>query len=336
MMKKIAIDIMGGDKAPAEILAGALSFARENPDVKLYLVGLEENFEEVNLPENCEKILTDDYLPMDIKPTEAVRRKKSTMYLSCKLVKDGVADGIVSAGNTGALLACATFVVGRIKGIDRPTLAVPIPSSNDFCVLADAGANIDVKPSNLLQFAIMAVEYAKLLGKNNPKIGLLNVGTEDNKGTDREKEAFEKLKEVFKDKFIGNVEGNDLNTGKADVVVADGFAGNVAMKTMEGVARLITDLLKEEAKKNVLSILGALLMKPVFKKLKEKVDPRKYGGTFFIGVKGVVVKAHGNSDRIAIYNALKVAKKGVDEELPEKIRRSIENVWNSRDSGDRV
>lgn len=336
MMKKIAIDLMGGDKAPAEIIAGALSFARENKDVKLYLVGLESNFEGIDLPENCEKVVTDDYLPMDIKPTEAVRRRNSTMYLSCKLVKDGVVDAVVSAGNTGALLACATFVVGRIKGIERPTLAVPIPSSNDFCVMADAGANIDVKTSNLLQFAIMAVEYAKLLGKKNPKIGLLNVGTEDNKGTEREKEVFKVLKEVFQDQFIGNVEGNDINTGKVDVVVTDGFAGNVAMKTMEGVAKLITNLIKEETKKNVLSILGALLMKPVFNKLKEKVDPRKYGGTFFIGVKGVVVKAHGNSDRVAIYNALKVAKRGVEEELPEKIREAINNVWNSRNSGGRV
>ncbi|MBO8161391.1 MAG: phosphate acyltransferase PlsX [Thermosipho sp. (in: Bacteria)] len=335
-MKKIAIDLMGGDKAPAEIIAGALSFARENKDVKLYLVGLESNFEGIDLPENCEKVVTDDYLPMDIKPTEAVRRRNSTMYLSCKLVKDGVVDAVVSAGNTGALLACATFVVGRIKGIERPTLAVPIPSSNDFCVMADAGANIDVKTSNLLQFAIMAVEYAKLLGKKNPKIGLLNVGTEDNKGTEREKEVFKVLKEVFQDQFIGNVEGNDINTGKVDVVVTDGFAGNVAMKTMEGVAKLITNLIKEETKKNVLSILGALLMKPVFNKLKEKVDPRKYGGTFFIGVKGVVVKAHGNSDRVAIYNALKVAKRGVEEELPEKIREAINNVWNSRNSGGRV
>jgi len=332
MMRRIAIDVMGGDNAPAEIIAGALSFAKENPDVKLYLVGLEENFEGVDIPENCEKVVTDDYLPMDIKPTEAVRRRNSTMYLSCKLVKDGIADGVVSAGNTGALLACATFVVGRIKGIDRPTLAVPIPSSNDFCVMADAGANIDVKPYNLIQFGIMAVEYAKLLGKKNPKIGLLNVGTEDNKGTEREKEAFVLLREVFKDQFIGNVEGNDLNTGKVDVVIADGFAGNVAMKTMEGVAKLITALLKEEAKKNVFSILGALLMKPVFNKLKEKVDPRKYGGTFFVGVKGVVVKAHGNSDKVAIFNALKVAKKGIEEELPEKIRGAIENVWNSRNS----
>ncbi|SHH47340.1 phosphate acyltransferase PlsX [Thermosipho atlanticus] len=331
-MRKIAIDIMGGDNAPAEILAGALSFAKDNPEVKLYLVGLEENFKDIDIPSNCEKVITNDFLPMDIKPTEAVRRRNSTMYLSCKLVKDGIADGVVSAGNTGALLACATFVVGRIKGIDRPTLAVPIPSSNGFCVMADAGANIDVKPSNLLQFGIMAVEYAKILGKENPKIGLLNVGTEDNKGTEREKEAFAMLKNVFKDQFIGNIEGNDINTGKVDVVIADGFAGNVAMKTMEGVAKLITGLIKNETKKNIVSILGALLMKPVFNKLKEKVDPRKYGGTFFIGVKGVVVKAHGNSDRIAIYNALKVASKGIEEELPEKIRGAIENVWNSRNS----
>lgn len=322
-MKKIAIDLMGGDYAPAEILAGALSFAKENEDVELYLVGIEENFKDVQLPKNCVKVVTDDFLPMDVKPTEAVRRRKSTMYVSCQLAREKKVDAVVSAGNTGALLACSTFVVGRIKGIERPTLAVPIPTKNDFCVLADAGANIDVKPSNLLQFAIMGVEYAKLLGKDNPTIGLLNVGTEENKGTQKEKEAFQILKERFGNQFVGNVEGNDLNAGKVDVVVADGFHGNIAMKTMEGAAKMITELIKSEVKKNIISALGALLMKPVFSSLKNKLDPKKYGGTFFIGVEGVVVKAHGNSNRTAIFNALKVAKKGVEEKLPLKIKEAL-------------
>lgn len=322
-MKRIAIDLMGGDYAPAEILAGALSFAKDNPDVELHLVGIEENFKNIDLPKNCVKVVTDDYLPMDIKPTDAIRRKNSTMYLSCKLVKDKTVDAVVSAGNTGALLACATFVVGRIKGIERPTLAVPLPSKNDFCVLTDAGANIDVKPSTLLQFGIMGVEYAKLLGKENPKVGLLNVGTEENKGTQKEKEAFALLKDYFKENFVGNVEGNDINLGVVDVIVADGFHGNIAMKTMEGAAKMIVDLLKSSIKKNIISVIGAALMKPVFDKLKLKLDPKKYGGTFFIGVEGVVVKAHGNSNREAIYNALKVAEKGVEEQLPLKIKEAI-------------
>ncbi|ABR30339.1 phosphate acyltransferase [Thermosipho melanesiensis] len=329
-MKKIAIDLMGGDFAPAEILAGALSFAKDFKDVELYLVGIEDNFKNVSLPENCKKVTVEDYLPMDIKPTEALRRKKSTMYQSCKLVKENVVDAVVSAGNTGALLACATFVVGRMKNIERPTLAVPIPTKDGFCVLADAGANIDVKPSTLLQFGVMGVEYAKFLGIKNPKVGLLNVGTEENKGTQKEQEAFKLLKEHFKKNFMGNVEGNDINMGKVDVVVADGFHGNIAMKTMEGTAKLIVDVLKSNIKKNIISAIGALLMKSVFNRLKEKLDPRKYGGTFFVGVNGIVVKAHGNSDRIAIYHALKVAKDGIEASLTSNIEEAIRNVWNSR------
>ncbi|ANQ53495.1 phosphate acyltransferase [Thermosipho sp. 1063] len=332
-MKKIAIDLMGGDFAPAKIVAGALAFAKDNPDVELYLVGIEKNFKEISLPSNCRKVVVEDYLPMDVKPTEAIRRKNSTMYQSCKLARDNVVDAVVSAGNTGALLACATFVVGRIKGIERPTLAVPIPTKDGFCILADAGANIDVKPFTLLQFAIMGVEYAKFMGIKNPKVGLLNVGTEENKGTKKEQEAFRLLREKFGESFKGNIEGNDINMGKVDVVVADGFHGNIAMKTMEGSAKLIIEILKSNIKKNVISALGALLMKPVFNKLKEKLDPRKYGGTFFVGVNGIVVKAHGNSDEVAIYHALKVAKQGIEISLTSKIEEAIKDVWNSRDSG---
>ncbi|QTA38267.1 phosphate acyltransferase PlsX [Thermosipho ferrireducens] len=333
-MIKLAVDVMGGDKAPAEILAGAVTFARNNKDTKLILVGIDEAFKDIEIPENCSVVRTEDYLPMDVKPTEALRRKKSTMYTSCRLVKDKEADGVVSAGNTGALLSCATFVVGRIKGIERPTLAVPIPTEKGFSILADAGANIDVKSSVIAQFGIMAVEYAKVMGIENPTVGLLNVGTEQNKGTQREKGAFTLLENIFKEQFLGNIEGNDINKGVVDVIVSDGFAGNVAMKTMEGVAKLISNMIKSEAKKNILGAIGALLMYKTFRNLKKKIDPRMYGGTFFIGVNGVVVKAHGNSDRIAIYNALKVAKNGVKNRLPEKIKEALENVRNSRDSGD--
>ncbi len=324
-MIRIALDVMGGDKAPEEIKAGAFLYAQNNSNVQLVLVGTESALKDVK---GFESVITDDYLPMDIKPTEALRRKKASMYIATELLRDKKVDAVVSAGNTGALLACATLVTGRIKGIERPALAVPIPALNDFTVLIDAGANVDVKPEILLQFAFMGIEYAKILGKSNPTVGLLNVGTEENKGTDREKQTYVLLKEKLGDVFKGNVEGNDINLGKVDVVVADGFSGNIAMKTMEGTAKMISETIKSEAKKSFDGILGALIFARTLKKLKQKLDPRTYGGSFFVGVDGIVVKAHGNSDRIAIKNAIEVARKGVEMNLVGNLKASIERGEN--------
>jgi len=330
-MNRIALDLMGGDRAPEEIKAGAFMYLdelRKKPkDVKLLVVGLPDalkSFEQYS--DFVELIEAQDYLPMDVKPTDALRRRESSMYIASTLVKEKRADAIVSAGNTGALLSCATLVVGRIKGIDRPALAVPVPTVKDFTVLIDAGANAEVKPEWLLQFAIMGIEYAKILGKSSPKVGLLNVGSEENKGTEREKQAYALLKEHLKETFYGNVEGNDINLGTVDVVVTDGFSGNIAMKTMEGVAKLISNTIKQEAKKSIDGLIGALIFARTLKKLKKKLDPRTYGGSFFLGVDGVVVKAHGNSDRLAIYNALKVATNGVDQGIIEKMKEAMNRI----------
>ncbi len=320
-MIRIALDVMGGDKAPEEIKAGAFLYAQNNSNVQLVLVGTESALKDAK---GFETVITEDYLPMDIRPTEALRRKKSSMYIATELLKEKKVDAVVSAGNTGALLACATLITGRIKGVERPALAVPIPALNGFTILIDAGASVDVKPEILVQFALMGIEYAKILGKGNPTVGLLNVGTEENKGTEREKQAYILLKEKFGDVFKGNVEGNDINLGKVDVVVADGFAGNIAMKTMEGTAKMISETIKNEAKKSLDGILGALIFSRTLKKLKQKLDPRTYGGSFFIGVDGIVVKAHGNSDRIAIKNAIEVARKGVEMNLVENLKASIQ------------
>ncbi len=324
-MIRIALDVMGGDKAPEEIKAGAFLYAQNNPNVQLVLIGTESALKDVK---GFESVITDDYLPMDIKPTEALRRKKASMYVATELLKDKKVDAVVSAGNTGALLACATLVTGRIKGIERPALAVPIPALNGFTVLIDAGANVEVKPEIIFQFALMGIEYAKILGKSNPTVGLLNVGTEENKGTDREKQAYVLLKEKLGNGFKGNIEGNDINLGKVDVVVADGFSGNIAMKTMEGTAKMISETIKSEAKKSFDGILGALIFSRTLKKLKQKLDPRTYGGSFFVGVDGIVVKAHGNSDRIAIKNAIEVARKGVEMNLVENLKTSIKRGEN--------
>jgi glycerol-3-phosphate acyltransferase PlsX len=329
-MIRVALDVMGGDKAPEEIKAGALMFAEEiksyNKRVHLVLIGTEDAISDLKnhkLADYFTLEIVKDYLPMDIKPTEALRRKESSMFVGAQMLKERQVDAFVSAGNTGALLACATLVVGRIEGIDRPALAVPIPSLNGFTVLIDGGANAEVRPDYLIQFAAMGVEYARILGKNSPKVGLLNVGTEENKGTDMHKLAYQMLKEKLGPMFRGNVEGNDINLGTVDVVVTDGFTGNVAMKTMEGVAKLISQTIKEEAKKSIDGIIGALIFSRVLKKLKEKLDPRTYGGTFFLGVNGIVVKAHGNSDRVAIKNALKVATQGVEKQLIKNLEAQL-------------
>lgn len=328
-MIRIVLDLMGGDRAPEEIKTGAFmyldSIEKVNKNVKLIVVGIKEaldGFEKYG--ELVELVECKDFLPMDIKPTEALRRKDSSMYIASKIVKEKRADAIVSAGNTGALLSCATLIIGRLEKIDRPALAVPVPSLNGFTILIDAGANVDVKPEWLLQFAIMGIEYAKVLGKKEPKVGLLNVGTEENKGTEREKIAYKLLKETIRDNFYGNVEGNDINIGTVDVVVADGFSGNVAMKTMEGVSKLISNTIKQEAKKSIDGIFGSLIFARTLKKLKKKLDPRTYGGSFFLGVDGVVVKAHGNSDRIAIFNALKVAQNGIESGIIDAMKASLE------------
>jgi len=333
-MIRIALDLMGGDRAPEEIKAGALMYLQNvkktGRKVQLVLVGLADTlkeFEHFKIEGLVELVEAQEALPMDVKPTDALRRKNSSMYIASQLVKEKKAEAIVSAGNTGALLSCATLVVGRLPGVDRPALAVPVPSLNDFTILIDAGANAEVKHEWLIQFAAMGIEYAKILGKRNPKVGLLNVGTEENKGTELEKQAYQLLKQAFNESFYGNVEGNDINIGTVDVVVTNGFSGNIAMKTMEGVAKLISHTIKQEAKKSLDGILGALLFSRTLKKLKKKLDPRTYGGSFFLGVDGIVVKAHGNSDRIAIYNAIDVAVRGVEGKLVEQLNERLK-VYN--------
>lgn len=323
-MISVALDLMGGDKAPTEILEGA-KLSSPN-DCKLYLVGTKDALDKI---EGYEKIEVDDYLPMDVKPTEVLRRKSSSMYVGLKLLKDGIVDAFVSAGNTGALLAGATFVLGRIDSVERPALAVPVPSTNGFTILIDAGANVHVRAEHLLDFAAMGLSFVRVLGRDNPKVGLLNVGEEESKGDETTKEAYQLLKENFPQYFIGNIEGHDINLGKADVVIADGFSGNVAMKTMEGTAKMILQTLKSQVEDaGFLQKIGALLMKKVFSSLKKTLDPRTYGGGFILGVNGVVVKAHGSSDRFAIRNALQVAQRGVQMKLVESIRGEISRVRN--------
>ncbi len=321
-MTKIGLDIMGGDRAPEETIEGALLALKEF-EFQLYAFG-DENLIKQKIP-NAVLVPSSDDLKMDSKPMEVLRRKNSSMHLGLQYLKEGKIDAFVSAGGTGPLFLGATSIVGKIKGIERPALAVPVPSTNGFTVLIDNGANVSVRAKHLLDFAIMGIAYAKVLGRENPKVGLLNVGEEEIKGTDLVKEAYALLKEKLGSRFYGNVEGRDINTGVVDVVVTDGFTGNVAMKTMEGVGKLVSQSLKKSIKSSgFFAMLGAALMKKAFEKFKKLLDPSEYGGAFILGVNGVVVKAHGNSDRVAIKNAIKVAISGAKMKLVDLIRGEVQ------------
>ncbi len=321
MKPRIGLDIMGGDRAPSEIIEGAL-LASKDLDVDIVAFGNESMLKQ-RLP-GFEVVPSGDDLRMDSKPLEVLRKRSSSMHLGLEYLKVGKIDAFVSAGGTGPLFLGSTSILGKLEGIERPALAVPVPSINGFTILIDNGANVAVRPEHLVDFAIMGIAYAKILGKRDPKVGLLNVGEEEIKGTDTVKEAYRLLKDRIGQAFYGNVEGRDINTGVVDVVVTDGFVGNVAMKTMEGVGKLVAAVLKRSVKETgFLSMLGALMMKKAFDRFKRLLDAREYGGAFILGVNGIVVKAHGNSDRLAIKNAVRVAAEGVKMKLLDMIRGEI-------------
>ncbi|HCZ05649.1 MAG: phosphate acyltransferase [Thermotogota bacterium] len=325
----IAVDAMGGDHAPEEILKGVFE-AAEEVNADFLLVGQRETLENLfvrvfsRIPENVKIHEAPDVFRTEEKPSEVLKRRTSSLFVGADLVRREEADGFVSAGNTGALLAVATFVIGRIPGVERPALATPIPSKTGVTILIDAGANAEVKPKHLLDFARMGSVYAELLGISRPKVALLNIGEEPEKGNTVVKDAYQLLKDTLGDRFYGNVESRDVLEGKVDVVVADGFAGNIALKAYEGAMKFMFDLIKEGVKKSgFFAKLGALMMKDVFGHVKSRLDYRTYGGAFFLGVNGVVVKAHGSSDALAIKNALKLAEKGVRTGMLEKIRELV-------------
>jgi len=328
---KIALDVFGGDLAPNVNIDGAISILKEGKfDLELYLVGKERVIEKLLHErgfshEKLHVVDAPDVFGMAEKPSAVLRKKDTSLYRTAQLVKEGKVDAMVSAGNTGAVLAVALFVVGRIKGIERGAIATPIPSKKGFTVLLDCGANAEVRPEHLRDFGKMGYHYARLLGKTLPKVGLLNVGEEEEKGTKETKAAYELLTEALGEDFYGNVEGRDILYGDVDVVVTDGFKGNIAMKAIEGAAKFISDVLKSQIKASGLAgILGGLLLKNAFSRLKKTLDPSEYGGAFVLGVKGIVTKAHGNSNALAIENAIKVAYEGVKGRLVDKLQ---EEFW---------
>lgn len=327
---KIAVDAMGGDNAPQEIVAGAIQAAKEFK-VGIILVGIEQL-----VREELKKHPEASSLPIEIRnATEVVdmldaastvfrRKKDSSIRVANELVKSGEAVAVISAGHTGAAMANSLFVLGPLEGVERPAIAVFMPTMKGTAIVLDMGANVDCKPNHLLQFAVMGAIYAKHILKNpNPQVGLLSIGEEETKGNELTKEAFKLLAETSLN-FIGNVEGRDLMAGKADVVVCDGFIGNVVLKTAEAVAESIGSILKENVGNNLKRKLGYLLMRPAFNALKRRMDYAEYGGAPLIGINGISIISHGRSSARAIKNAIGVASKIATSEVNKYIHEDIQ------------
>lgn len=322
---RIVVDGMGGDNAPKAIVGGVVEAIKEY-NIDIIITGdkelLEQEFASYEFDRSkLEIIHTTEVIENEDKPVQAVRRKKdSSMVVALNLVKEGKADAIVSAGSTGALLTGATLIVGRIKGIDRPCLCPCMPNiEKGMTIIADGGANADCKPRNLSEFAMMGDIYLKkVLGIKNPRIGLGNIGSEEGKGNELVKAAYEELKTMDLN-FVGNIEGRDAISSKADVIVCDGFTGNIILKTCEGVAMGMMKLMKESLMSSTKGKIGAFLIKDDLRKLKAFLDYSEYGGAPFLGVKGGVIKAHGSSNSKAIKNAINQAIKFAQGNVVEDI-----------------
>jgi phosphate acyltransferase len=330
---RLAIDAMGGDHAPKEIVIGAMKAVEAFSDIHITLVGDEAKIKEYLTKQDRISILhtTEVILGTD-EPVRAVRRKKTaSMVLAAQQVADGSADACISAGNTGALMAAGLFVVGRIEGIDRPALSPTLPTiGGEGFLLLDVGANVDAKAEHLLQYAIMGSIYSeKVRGAGKPRVGLLNIGTEEKKGNDLTKQAYELLKNANIN-FVGNVEARDLLNGVADVVVTDGFTGNMVLKTVEGTALSMFKMLKTTLMGSLKSKLAAAVLKPEFTTLKNTLDYSEYGGAGLFGLKAPVIKAHGSSNGQAIFSAIRQTREMVEKDVVGLIKKTMEEANNSK------
>ncbi len=327
-MVKIAVDGMGSDNSPFSEVEGSIEAARAF-GVHVILVGREEVLAPLvrerggdGLPiEICN---ASQIVAMDEKPSVALRKKRdSSLRVAAELVRGGTAVGLVSAGNTGAVMAISKMVIGVVPGVDRPALAAILPTLSGYAVLLDVGANVSCKPHHLVQFALMGNLFSKkIVGVANPRVGLLSVGEEESKGTDLTKEVHRVLKGVRLN-FIGNVEGRDIYNGRADVIVCDGFTGNVALKTSEGLIEAVLKLLRDELSSNMQAKLGALLSQRSFKRLKKRLDYSEYGGAPLLGLRGVSIICHGRSSSNAIKNAVRVAKEFAESHVNAKLEAEL-------------
>ena len=316
-MIRIAVDAMGGDRGPDEVVAGAVD-ARSD-EVTPVLVGPPELD-----TQGLELIHAPDVIGMDEKPTDAVRTKpNSSLVVACRAVREGRAEAVVSAGNTGAMLAACLLEIRRLRGVRRPAIAVTIPSREGALVLLDSGANADARPEDLLQFAQMGAVFAEeILGLRNPEIRLLSIGEEPEKGNQLTLDAHELLAASDLN-FTGNTEGRDLLRGGADVVVTDGFTGNVTLKLLEGTIRNLLDAFREEITATARGRLGGLLIRPASRRLRDRLDPDTYGGAYLLGLRGLAVIAHGNSSRRAIANAVRLAGRGVANDVTGRLAQRV-------------
>ena len=332
MLIDIALDAVGSDKAPEPEVRGAILACRALP-VRVHLVGPEAELRDLldELLENEDLPIVIDHaserIGMDEKAVAAVRSKRdSSLRVGLKLVHDGKAAGFVTAGNTGAAMATAKMVLGAMPGVDRPALATPMPTSKgNPCVLLDVGANVDCKAHNLEQFAVMGEMYARSVLKiAKPRVGLLSIGEEETKGHELTREAFPLLK-ALPINFIGNVEGRDIFNGHADVIVCDGFVGNVALKTSEGIGRFVRDVLRESLNQTVTAQVGALLSRRAFNDFRRRLDYTEYGGAPLMGVRGICIIGHGSSNDNAIFNGIRVAyefaKAGTNQRIEAELAR---------------
>lgn len=327
----LAIDVASGEKPLEELVSGAISALPENDKINLILVGNEKSISQAlskkKYDHNRVDIRhTDEIISMDESPANAIKHKKNaSVLLAARLVKDKEADGFFSPGNTGATLAAALTEIGRLKGVMRPPLISTLPKlGGEFCML-DMGANVDCTPDYMAQFAVMGRVFAKRYLKiENPRVGLLNIGEEDSKGNANTKKVFERLQKMKKINFIGNVEPNDmLKSDAADVVVADGFDGNIVLKTIEGTASLVVNMLKTEVKKNPVSVMGGLMMKPVFNSLKSQLSSDSYGSAILLGLNGGAFVGHGKTSGVGVKNAVLNMYKFLENKVNEKIAKEL-------------
>jgi len=348
MKKIIALDAMGGDYAPRELVRGAIEAAIEQ-EVKILLVGKPEEIEKEKeaafaeayssavLRGELEIVPATEVIAMDEEPARALRRKKdASIAVATRLVKEGAAQAVVSAGSTGAQMAAAVLILGRIPGVERPAIATVIPGPRGPRVLLDSGANVDCRPLHLEQFARMgSVFAAQFLGQRSPRVGLLNIGEEEGKGNELTQQAYQLLKKAPLN-FVGNIEGREVFTGEADVIVCDGFVGNVVLKLTEGLAKMLMDMLREELLGSFRTKAGAWLAMPGFKSLRQKMDYAEYGGAPLLGVKGISLICHGSSKARAIRSAVRAAAESIENRLVERLESSLVPPPGDHSKGEEV
>ncbi|TVQ85373.1 MAG: phosphate acyltransferase PlsX [Chromatiaceae bacterium] len=324
----IALDAMGGDHGPSVVVPAALGFLRQRPDAELILVGREEAIQphlKEAAPGAALRIHhATQEVAMDELPSRALRNKKdSSMRVAIDLVKRGEADACVSAGNTGALMATARFVLKTLAQVDRPAIIAAVPSLDGQTHMLDLGANVDCTAEHLLQFAVMGSELVRaVVGIASPRVGLLNIGQEEIKGNEQVRQAHELLAASSLN-YIGYVEGDDIYVGEVDLVVTDGFVGNVALKTSEGAAKFMAHLLRQHFNRNLLSRLAALAALPVLRGFRRTVDPRRYNGASLLGLQGIVIKSHGGADVLAFENAIHIAAKEINTKVIARIQHEV-------------